>query len=158
MSGLLLAVLKIGFLLAMWLFILFIANIIRTDMFGRRATDEEVAAAVDDPRPGKLTRKQRQELKSQPRLTVVAGRANGTSVPLVGEISLGRTVDSTLDIDDDYASGRHARLYRDAQGWIVEDLTSTNGTYVNGVRIQDPTRITPDDIIRIGRTQLKLEV
>ena len=76
-----------------------------------------------------------------------------------GEISIGRSVDCVLDIDDDYASGHHAQLWQDSAGrWVITDLQSTNGTYVNGKRITEPTPMGVNDILRIGRTMMKLEV
>lgn len=148
----------------MWLFVLFVAQTIRTDMLGRTASIADLSAAMP-----KLTRRQRKQAAApeaevdpsdhpETKLAVISGRGVGTSVPLVGEISLGRGAEATLDINDDYASARHAKLWRDATGsWVVQDLHSTNGTYVNGFRIVDPTRLTTDDVIRIGRTQLQLE-
>lgn len=165
MSGLLVAALKVGFLLLMWLFILFMTLTIRTDMFGRRATAAELAEAGAATVPGGGRRGHRARAGASSaapgepqRIVVIAGRSTGVAVPLQGQVNLGRSADATLDLDDDYASSRHARLYRDEQSWIIEDLHSTNGTYVNGVRIQAPTRLGPDDLIRIGRTQLKLEL
>ena len=157
MSGLLVSGLKIGFLVLLWLFILFVGHIIKTDIYGHQASAAEIAAVKkEDERPKRswFGRKKKQPGK----LVIVAGRSAGLAVPLHGEITLGRSAECSLDIDDDYASGIHARVYQDPQSWIIEDLDSTNGTYVDGVKIASPTRITPDDVIRIGRTQLKLEV
>lgn len=74
------------------------------------------------------------------------------------EIVIGRSPDADLRIDDEYASPRHARLWRDEhmQAW-VEDLGSTNGTWLirpqgGGVRVAGPTKIYPGDRITIGRT------
>lgn len=80
-------------------------------------------------------------------------------MPLEPTINLGRTSDSTILLDDDYASSRHAQLVqRDPETWMVTDLGSTNGTYVNGKRITEPTPLTVNDILRIGRTMMRLEV
>lgn len=156
MSAVLAAALKLAFLAGMWLFVLFLSQVIRTDMRGRTVT-----TAV----PRKPSRKERKEAKEAAQnpvsrvLTVTAGRDAGKSITLSGDILLGRSSDATLYIDDDYASSRHARIWQDSTGgWAIQDLHSTNGTYVNGVRIEDPTRIGLEDVIRIGRTQLKLEV
>jgi pSer/pThr/pTyr-binding forkhead associated (FHA) protein len=70
---------------------------------------------------------------------------------------IGRGADCQLILDDDYVSTRHARVVRGDNGIYVEDLGSTNGTYVNGQRITAPTTITLADTIRIGKTILKLE-
>ena len=60
-------------------------------------------------------------------------------------------------LDDDYVSTRHARVIDSEQGLYVEDLGSTNGTYVNGQRITAPTFISMQDTLRIGKTILRLE-
>ena len=139
---------KVGFLALMWLFIALVANVVRTDVFvGHRGTES------GQPNPKRRGRRQ----SPDPRLVVIAGAGVGDSVPLNGEILLGRAADCTLDIADDYASGHHARLYRDDQSWVLADLGSTNGTYINGVRILRATRIGEGDLIRIGRTQLQVE-
>lgn len=154
MSAVLAAALKLAFLAGMWLFVLFLSQVIRTDMRGRTPTSSAV--------PKKPSRKERREAAQHPVsrvLTITAGRDAGKSIPLSGDILLGRSSDVTLYIDDDYASSRHARIWQDSTGgWAIQDLHSTNGTYVNGVRIEDPTRIGLEDVVRIGRTQLKLEV
>jgi pSer/pThr/pTyr-binding forkhead associated (FHA) protein len=79
-------------------------------------------------------------------------------VALQGQtISLGRAHDSTIVLDDDYASSRHARIYPDRDGqWIVEDLGSTNGTYLDRTRLTTPTPIQPGSPIRIGKTVIEL--
>jgi pSer/pThr/pTyr-binding forkhead associated (FHA) protein len=71
-------------------------------------------------------------------------------------VTIGRGNDSTLVITDDYASTRHARLFpRDGQ-WLVEDLGSTNGTYLDRVRVSGPTPVPTGVPIRIGKTVLEL--
>ena len=69
---------------------------------------------------------------------------------------LGRNPECTLILDDDYASGRHARVYAQDRTWYVEDLDSTNGTYVNGERITSPTPMSEGTQLRIGATVLEL--
>lgn len=153
MSGVLLAVLKVAYLVLLWVFVLLIANTVRTDLFGRAASANELApswAGDGGERP--------QPPVHVGRLVIISGRATGRSVPLDGVITIGRAADCTLDVDDDYASSRHARLVPQADGgWVLEDLQSTNGTSVNGVRIAGPVRVTSADVIRIGRSQLRLE-
>jgi pSer/pThr/pTyr-binding forkhead associated (FHA) protein len=149
---------KIAFLVVIWLFIALVTVVIRTDLFARRTPDGAPDRTQHLEHAGQPNPKRRgRPANTAGVLKVVAGPGAGDAVPLVGEITLGRAADSTLDLTDDFASSHHARLYADEKGWIVQDLNSTNGTYINGVRIVRATRVGPEDIIRIGRTQLRLE-
>jgi pSer/pThr/pTyr-binding forkhead associated (FHA) protein len=88
---------------------------------------------------------------------VTAGQLAGTRITLgEAQITIGRAEDSTLVITDDFASARHARLVpRDGQ-WFVEDLGSTNGTYLDRGKVSGPTPVPLGVPIRIGRTSLEL--
>ena len=81
-----------------------------------------------------------------------------TVIPLGTEqITIGRAPDSTLIIDDDYASSRHARIYPAEGSWIVEDLGSTNGTWIDRSRITSPTVLQVGAPLRVGRTTLQIQ-
>jgi len=71
-------------------------------------------------------------------------------------VTLGRAHDATLVLTDDYASNKHARLAPTADGWMLEDLGSTNGTYVGSQKVSRPTKVTVGSQIRIGKTVLEL--
>jgi hypothetical protein len=88
-------------------------------------------------------------------LVVSSGPRAGVRVELTDELVLGR--EEGLVLDDPQCSRRHARLYLDAQGVVVEDLGSRNGTWVNGQRIGGPTRLGPADQLYVGSTTLFLE-
>ena len=82
----------------------------------------------------------------------------GLSYAVSKEITVGRN--ETCDIpmpDDTYVSGLHARFYRDAGALYVDDLGSTNGTYLNGSKVTTPMPLTPGDSVQIGRTILEAE-
>ena len=72
-------------------------------------------------------------------------------------LRIGRSADCQLILDDDYVSTRHAALHRTDTGYVVEDLGSTNGTYLNNERVTGRTPITPSDTLRIGRTLMSVE-
>lgn len=91
-------------------------------------------------------------------LRVVAGPGTGKVLDLEGELELGREVDGQgMLAGDELASRRHARIRRGAGGEVVvEDLGSTNGTFVNGVRIDGPRTLRAGDVVRVGETSLEL--
>lgn len=154
MSEVLVAALKIGFLAVLWLFILLAANVIRTDLFGRTVAAAQLPTAQ---RLNEASRSRSRGSRKAPRkLTVNNGPLKGTTFDLTSEVKVGRSVDCQLILDDDYVSTRHARIYSDGTQVVVEDLGSTNGTYVNGSRITVPTAVTAADTVRIGRTHLGL--
>jgi pSer/pThr/pTyr-binding forkhead associated (FHA) protein len=90
-------------------------------------------------------------------LVVTQGALAGTSVRLgQAPVTLGRAQDSTIVLDDDYVSTHHARLFpRDGQ-WLVEDLGSTNGTYLERAKVSGPTPVKIGVPIRIGKTTVEL--
>ncbi|MGJ6979781.1 FHA domain-containing protein FhaB/FipA [Aestuariimicrobium soli] len=167
MSELVVAALKVAFLVVMWAFIIFAAQVIRADMFGRSVTASSAgpsstplsSTGVARGRGGAPRRRRKGEAATVPtRLTVVEGRQTGLSIPLSGVVGLGRAADSALNLDDDYASTRHAQLLQDDQGiWWLEDLSSTNGTALNTQLIREAQPVKPGDVIRIGRTQMRLD-
>ena len=88
---------------------------------------------------------------------VTAGALAGTRIALDGRpIMIGRADDSTLVLDDDYASTRHARISQSGDDWYVEDLGSTNGTYLDRSKVSGPMRISAGAPIRIGKTVIEL--
>ena len=169
MSELTLTVMRLGFLAVLWLFVIVAVQVIRSDLFGTRVTQR--GARRDAARPQQATRQgqapppQRQQpsggrgrRNAPTKLVVTEGTLTGTTVALQGQtITLGRAHDSTIVLDDDYASSRHARIYPDQNGqWIVEDLGSTNGTYLDRTRLTTPTPIPLGAPIRIGKTVIEL--
>jgi pSer/pThr/pTyr-binding forkhead associated (FHA) protein len=165
MTGLTITVMRLGLLAILWVFVMLALGVVRTDVFGAgsrsgrgrsaaKTTPTPAAAQVGD-RPS--ARPRRGGVPT--RLEVVSGSLAGTSVPLTGvQITLGRAHDSTIVLDDDFASSRHARIYPDASGqWVVEDLGSTNGTYLDRTKINGPTPVPLGVPVRIGKTALELK-
>lgn len=165
MSELTLTVMRLGFLAVLWLFVIVAVQVIRSDLFGTKVTQRTARRAADQSRPPQ----QRQQTPAPPqnnrqrrgaptKLVVSEGSLTGTTVALQGQtITLGRAHDSTIVLDDDYASSRHARIYPDRDGqWIVEDLGSTNGTYLDRNRLTTPTPVPIGAPIRIGKTVIEL--
>ncbi|MFE7561125.1 FHA domain-containing protein [Kitasatospora sp. NPDC057500] len=176
MSELTLTVMRLGFLAVLWLFVIVAVQVIRSDLFGTRVNPRAsrrgggAATAAPAPAPpgrapqgqpapgGPPTQGGGRRRGAPTQLVVVQGSLAGTTVALQGQtITLGRAHDSTIVLDDDYASSRHARIYPDQTGqWTVEDLGSTNGTYLDRQRLTAPTPLQPGMPIRIGRTVIEL--
>ena len=93
-----------------------------------------------------------------PRSVVVRGPdgAKPHSVPIAVSMVVGRGPECELKIDDTYASTQHARLFGKNGAWYVEDLGSTNGTFVNEQKLAAPAMVQPGDKIRVGTTVLEL--
>jgi pSer/pThr/pTyr-binding forkhead associated (FHA) protein len=95
--------------------------------------------------------------RSASQLIVTEGALAGTRITLAGQqITLGRAEDSTLVLTDDYASARHARIVPRNGEWLLEDLGSTNGTYLDRAKVTGPTPVPLGVPIRIGRTAFEL--
>ncbi len=163
MTGLTLTLMKLGLLAALWLFVLFSLAVIRTDLFG--AAGSRIRAVRPGARPvsggvpmGQTAGRPARRGGMPTRLYVTGGSLAGTSVPLgTQQITLGRAHDSTIVLDDDFASSRHARIFPDPSGqWVVEDLGSTNGTYLDRTKLSGPTPVPVGVPIRIGKTVLEL--
>jgi hypothetical protein len=156
---LVLTVARFGFLVLLWIFVFTVVGVIRRDLFAGSRGSRLVAAprgvggaATSQVRPAKVKRG-----RAAHQLVVTAGALAGTRITL-GEapITIGRAEDSTLVITDDYASARHARLVPRAGQWLIEDLGSTNGTYLDRAKVTGPTPVPLGVPIRIGRTSLEL--
>jgi len=156
LSQLTLFLIKIAFLAILWIFVLAAISVIRSDMFGARVADGARGGVPTPP-------KKRQKGPKAPRrgvptqVVIVSGSGAGTSVPLsAAPILIGRGSDAQIVLDDDYVSTRHARIAVSGDQWFVEDLGSTNGTYIGSVRINQPTAISLGTQVRIGKTILEL--
>ncbi|GAB95373.1 pSer/pThr/pTyr-binding forkhead associated (FHA) protein [Kineosphaera limosa] len=156
MGELTLTVVRLGLLVMLWLFIFSIVGVLRSDLYGTRiVTRAPGGGGRGRVRPTAST--PARSKKSFTNLAVMEGPMRGTTVPLKESgVLLGRNPECTLVLDDDYASGRHARVYLDDKTWYVEDLGSTNGTHVNGEKITAPTPLQAGSQLRIGTTVLEL--
>lgn len=163
MSELTLTIIRIGFLAVLWMFVLTAVSVMRSDLFGRRVTGRPSGRR---PQAAPAPRQEKQEKAPKPTkgrrgvpgtLVVTQGALSGTTVRLGDQpVTLGRSQDSTIVLDDDYVSGRHARFYPQDGQWVVEDMGSTNGTYIDRTKVTAPTPVKIGMPVRIGKTVVEL--
>jgi pSer/pThr/pTyr-binding forkhead associated (FHA) protein len=150
--------LKFGFLAVLYLFLLWVARSSLRDL-----SQNEDASMVMDGDQAAVPRRERQgpDLRSgvDPRLEVVAamGLDPGTSFELGDGATMGRTDGSDIPVDDPFASSVHARIFPRGQFMYIEDMGSTNGTYLNGRRLRAAERLKVGDTVRIGETEYRYQ-
>ena len=143
---------RVGFLVLLWLFVFAALRVVRSDLYAASG----LRGAFPGLRRNKVAKKPRNG-KTPHQLIVTHGALSGTRITLDGRpIMIGRADDSTVVLDDDYASTRHARLSLRGDDWYVEDLGSTNGTYLDRAKVTAPLRVPLGVPIRIGKTVIEL--
>lgn len=162
MSELAITALRFGLLALLWIFVF--------SIIGSQGRSLQIA------RPARLTRRKKSQAAEQPaatpntdtpvpptralatQLVVTEGPLTGRTIPLNGQpLLIGRAQDAGLVLEDDYASGRHARLFPQGSRWFLEDLGSTNGTFVQGNQLNRTMAIDPGVPVRIGKTVMELK-
>jgi pSer/pThr/pTyr-binding forkhead associated (FHA) protein len=164
MSELTLTLLRLGFLALLWLLVMSVVAVLRRDLFGTQVTRRQTPA-----QPSRAPRRRPAPAPAAPpagpagnnpaprTLVVTEGSLRGTTIALgQAPILVGRAPECTLVLEDDYASGRHARFSLQAGTWVLEDLGSTNGTYLGRTKVSAPVPVGPGTPVRIGRTVLEL--
>src|SRR3954468_10278899 len=154
MSELTLFLIKISYLAILWIFVLSAISVVRSDMFGARmpTTGREAAAPKARRQPKQKARK-----GSPTHVLVVDGANKGERAELAqAPILIGRGTEPAIRLDRDSAPRRHARIATSGETWFVEDLGSTNGTYIGSARITQPTTLTLGTQVRIGKTIVEL--
>lgn len=174
MSELTLLLLRVAFLAIMWGFIFAIVYALRSDLFGEKVRRMPVQNTAAPSAPAAPAAPAASPAAAQPtrpvapapasgnsldatRLVIVSGSKEGLEISLPDEqLTIGRSSESGLVIRDDYTSTHHARLLRWADSWVVQDLDSTNGTFLAGQRVSVPTPIPLNTPIKIGTTSFEL--
>jgi pSer/pThr/pTyr-binding forkhead associated (FHA) protein len=160
MNALTLTLIRVAFLAVLWLFVIVAVGVVRTDMFGTAAA--KLRQSRGGPPPVRQAPRQPQRPTRPPKgvprtLVVTGGPLSGTTIDLTDQqITMGRANDATLVLNDDYASSRHARIFPQDGQWIVEDLGSTNGTYLDRQKVTRPTPVPIGVPIQIGKTVVEL--
>jgi pSer/pThr/pTyr-binding forkhead associated (FHA) protein len=155
-STLALQLMRFGFLALLWLFVLASMRVIRSDL--RTSGQPRIATPPPARRRGKNSAPAQRPAPGAPtQLLVTEGGLTGTRIGLTGApVLIGRANDSTLVLEDDYASTRHARISLQDGLWVVEDLGSTNGTYLGQRKLDGPVPMELGVPLRIGKTVLEL--
>jgi FHA domain len=143
--------LKFGFLAVLYLFLLWVTRMALRDLRGTASPGFETGyhdvLGSEEPATDAF-------------LVVQEGGGlnQGDHFDLFGGVSLGRSPDADIRLDDRYASGFHARVFNRGGGYFVEDLNSTNGTLLNSQELHGEAELRPGDAIRIGDTEFRFEV
>lgn len=153
--------LKFGFLVVLYLFLLWVARSALRDLRTGDSTSVRAGAAMPAGATGLHSASALADLSGRdPRLVVerAPGHDPGMIYDLDGDVVLGRGDRAEIRLEDPFASARHARIYRQGNTLVIEDLRSTNGTYLNEELLQTPRPLHPGDRLRIGDSELTFEV
>jgi len=154
--------LKFGFLIVLYLFLLWVSRSALRDLV--RTAREPAVASEPVEAPGGSRRGGGESggglmANVQPRLEVIAalGYEPGTVFDLVDGATMGRSENAEIPIDDPYASSAHARIYERGDFMQLEDMGSTNGTYLNGRQVRGTERLKVADVIKIGDSEYRYQ-
>jgi len=167
MSELVLLLLRIGFLVLLWFFVFGVVYSLRADLFGVkvRKLPAEATAGAASPAPAPAPKPRASPRTSGAattttvsKLVITSGPKAGMELPLGTEpMTIGRSSESGLVIRDDYTSSHHARLLLRGNTWAIQDLDSTNGTFLAGNRVTGgPSPINIGDAVKVGATTFEL--
>ena len=172
MSELTITLLRLGYLVLLWLFVLSAIGVLRRDIYGTRIVQRRLRVGPKSAPPAHpvltpaeptgptdpLPKREAPRRDVPSRLVVTAGPLRGTTLPLSSSaILIGRAPSCTLVLDDDYSSQRHARVFPQEGQWFVEDLGSTNGTFIGKTRLDQPTPLPLGAQLRVGQSTLELQ-
>ncbi|MCW2970718.1 MAG: hypothetical protein JWO23_1845 [Solirubrobacterales bacterium] len=156
--------LKFGFLVVLYLFLLWVSRSARRDLRTGGPVDERSSSSAIPPDATGMysasTLGSADLSQRTPRLVVerAPGHDSGMIYDLDGELLLGRGDHAEIRLEDPFASARHARIYEQGNILVVEDLGSTNGTYLNEELLETPRPLHPGDRLRIGDSEFAFEV
>jgi hypothetical protein len=156
--------LKFGFLAVLYLFLLWVARSALRDLRGASSAPSPSSGAPIPPDATGLHSASAVAVADlagrAPRLVVerAPGHDPGMIYDLDGDVVLGRGDQAEIRLEDPFASSRHARVYRQGNILVIEDLRSTNGTYLNEELLETPRPLHPGDRVRIGDSEFTFEV
>jgi pSer/pThr/pTyr-binding forkhead associated (FHA) protein len=152
MPELVLNLLKYVFLIVLYIFV---ARAVKVVYLELRPSPVRSSRSSRAPAPAPRPPSKRSK-KAFRRLVVIEGPLKGKTFGLGEELTIGRAEKCHIVVDDTYVSQVHARFYANGDSYFIEDLGSTNGTYLNRRRITDPTELSRGDRVKIGKTVLEM--
>lgn len=159
-SELALFLVRIGFVALLWIFILSLLSVIRADLYGRRVISRIAKQSAPKLAAGAVVDLgiEDGDQFEPTKIAIITGRNAGTSLSIEGkkEVLIGRAASSDLVINDEFASSMHAKLVLVGEDWVLQDLNSTNGTFLDGKRVTTPATMKAGMTIRIGTTNFEL--
>ncbi len=164
MSELALFLVRIGFVAVLWIFILSLLSVIRADLYGRRVISKiarqnapKLASAGIAGSVASLGIEDGNVFEPT-QISVLTGRTAGTTIQIDGkrELLIGRSTGCDMVLSDEFASNTHAKLVLVGEDWVLQDLSSTNGTFLEGKKVTTPQTIRAGMTIRIGTTNFEL--
>jgi pSer/pThr/pTyr-binding forkhead associated (FHA) protein len=167
MSELALFLVRAGFLAVLWIFVFSIISVIRADLFGQKVVSrvaqanapQVVSAPVAPTAPSSAATPLVMDANGSnaTTLVIIEGERSGQKIALDRrELTIGRADNSDLVVDDEYASTNHAKLVLINNDWLIQDLNSTNGTYLDGGRVGTPAVVKLNTPVRVGKTVFEL--
>jgi hypothetical protein len=179
MGELSVSLLRFGYLLVLWIFVLLALGVLRRDVYGTTITRRDAKkGALTSPRTshrveapaefapvaagraaaGSPVRVSARNSDALTKVTVTNGALRGTTLPLARSgVVIGRSSGANVVLDDEFSSGRHAQIVPRGEDWYLEDLGSTNGTFLGREKITGPVRLKAGQTIRIGNTTLEVQ-
>lgn len=151
------AVLTVAKLVVLGLLYLFLFQAVRTVAADLRGAGDTRTKPPPRPAVANVDRSRKRNRRDPTELVVHAPDSKPRVVALRDQdLTIGRAAQVNVRVDDVYVSDEHAEVARDDDGWVVRDRGSTNGTFLNGAKVTQPTPIGPGDQIRIGKTRLEV--
>ena len=159
MNALILTIIRFGFLALLWVLIAFIINLLRRDLLQPSTTGGVEKPRRPIPPTAQAKSRKKSGRKAAPaRITVLDGPLAGTVITLTGqEVLFGRAAECSLVLNDDYVSNHHCVVKRIDSTWVLQDLGSTNGTWINRARVTATTALKVGTVFSVGRVNMRVD-
>lgn len=173
MTELTVMVLRLAFFALLWIFVFLVTGVLRQDIFGprtkvrrrkggrskgNRGRPQSTPAAAPTASGGSVQPGDQVTTAHHAQLVFTSGALQGRVIPLGGQpVTMGRAGGNDVVLHDDFASGVHARVVADEGLWYIEDLGSTNGTFVGDRRLHGAVPLPAFTPVRIGNTTMELQ-